>query len=106
MKFRIALTLIALSIPAAAQSYCMKPILQNCNLSAVPSNCYAENQQKLEEYSICRADARAQEEARERQQREIDAARSRNSQSEGGPSHNCQLLPTLESNGQLVQVCR
>jgi len=105
MKLRIALTLIALSIPAVAQSFCMKPILQNCGLSANSSNCYSENQQKLAEYNTCREDARANEEYLRQQQREIDASRSRQSQSEGGPSHRCEMLPTPESAGQLIPVC-
>jgi hypothetical protein len=104
MKFRIAVTLIALSVPAMAQSFCMRPTLQNCSLSANSSDCRAENQQKIDEYNSCREEMRANQERRDQQQREIDEARERNSQSYG-PNHNCQMLPTPESAGRLVPVC-
>jgi len=104
MKIRIALTLIALSIPAVAQSFCMRPTLQNCSLSANSSDCRAENQQKIDEYNSCREEIRANQERRDQQQREIDEARERNSQSYGA-RRNCEMLPTPESAGRLVPVC-
>jgi len=96
--------LIALSVPAMAQSFCMRPTLQNCSLSANSSDCRAENQQKIDEYASCREEMRANQERRDQQQREIDEARERNSQSYGA-KRNCEMLPTPESAGRLVPVC-
>jgi hypothetical protein len=104
MKLRIVLTLIALSAPAMAQSFCMRPTLQNCSLSANSPDCRAENQQKIDEYNSCREEMRANQERRDQQQRDIDEARERNSQSYGA-RRNCEMLPTPESAGRLVPVC-